>query len=149
MYKITIMILAFLVAACIDNKEKIFKAHKIEFRMAEQVPGKGYIEYQFKNYNKKFFLHKEVLLNNDDILNAEVIKINDEFIVQITFNQSGKKKWAEITGNNIGKNIAMLVNNVQVTCPIIQAKIDKGIAIINGGFSKGEAEGIANGIVNN
>ena len=43
----------------------------------------------------------------------------------------------------------MLVDDVLVTCPLIQAKIDKGIALINGGFSKEEAEGIANGIVNN
>ena len=147
MYKFFMIVFALYVAGCSSNDQKSYRNHEIEFRLAEQTPGEDFVEYQFKNYNKNFYLHKEVLFSNDDVLDTRVIKFNDEFAVEIKFTESGKIRWSEITGNNIGKNMAILVDDKLVTCPIIQTKIDKGLAIINGGFSELEAEEIVYSLV--
>ena len=72
--------------------------------------------------------------------------MNDEFVISINFTEEGKYKWSKITGENIGKNVAILIDQKLVTAPIIRARIDQGKAIINGGFTKEEAEIIAEGI---
>lgn len=66
----------------------------------------------------------------------------------VKLSESGIIKWAEATGNNIGKNIAALVNEELVVCHVIKSRIEKGAAIIGGGFSKKKAEEIAEGITN-
>ena len=150
MYRaIIFLLLAIFLHGCKDQKGGEIKPVEIEFRIGEHEPGEGLVEYGFREFDKKFYLHHEVLCNNNDLISAEVIKWRDEYAVEVKFSEPGKIKWAEATGNNIGKNIAILVNDVLVTCPVIKARIDKGIAIINGGFTESVAEEIAESINDN
>ena len=141
MYKLIIAI-ALILFGCKEEQKTLEPNTKVnvEFRLAEEAPGENLTEYSFRNFNKKFYLHQEVLCKNDDFLNAKVLEWNDEYAVEVEFTIEGKTKWAEITGNNIGKHIAMLVNNELVTCPVVRAKMHQGLAIIHGGFSEEEAE---------
>jgi preprotein translocase subunit SecD len=131
---------------CNNQKQKVVKPVDIEFRIAEHEPGKELEVYKFREFDKKFFLHREVLCNNRDIISAEVIRWKNEYAVEVSFSDSGSIKWAEATGNNIGRNIAILVNDELVTCPLINGKIEKGIAIINGEFSERYAQELAESI---
>jgi len=145
---IVLIILAVSVSFSCNNieQEKSEKKVVIEFRLAATKPAENLAEYSFRDSNEKFYLRAEILSDNNDISDASVTKWNDVYAVEVKFTKVGKEKWAEITGNNIGKHIAILVNNKLVTCPLVRAKIDQGVAIINGNFSKNEAEKIAQGL---
>ena len=57
----------------------------------------------------------------------------------LTFNSSGKERWAKMTRNNVGRNIAIVVDDRGVSAPMVQEEIKFGKCIISGNFSKEEA----------
>ena len=126
----------------INKEEKVI----LEFRFAETDSANGLQKYIIINGKQIFYLHKEVLADNSDIADASVQKVNDDYGVLVEFTEKGKYKWAQITQNNIGKRIGILLNNELITAPIIRAKIEQGLAIITGRFNEEEAVNIAEGI---
>ena len=65
----------------------------------------------------------------------------DEFnqpAVSFSFNREGASKFGEVTGSNIGRNLAIILDGRVHTAPVIQSRItDEGR--INGSFSQEEA----------
>ena len=66
--------------------------------------------------------------------------------VEITMNMNaeGAEKWAEITKNNIGKPIAVVLDEIVYTYPNINDEIKNGRSSITGDFDIAEARNIAN-----
>lgn len=60
--------------------------------------------------------------------------------VSIEFNDEGSKKFEEITGRNIGKPVAIILDNDIISAPNVNEKIIGGQAQISGGFTVEEAE---------
>jgi preprotein translocase subunit SecD len=60
--------------------------------------------------------------------------------VSIEFTSDGSKKFEEITARNIGKPLAILLDNDLVSAPTVNEKIVGGTAQISGGFTIEEAE---------
>ena len=94
----------------------------------------------------KFYVHNQVLLTNDDIKSATFTLWQDRPGIKLNMTESGKAKWAQITEQNIDKNIGMILDGKLVCAPLVQARIDVGIAIINGIFTEKEAQKIAAGL---
>jgi len=63
--------------------------------------------------------------------------------VSITFKDSGKDKFQKLTKENIGKPIAILLDNQPVTMPTVQQEISQGQAQITGNFSVDEAKALS------
>ena len=61
-------------------------------------------------------------------------------VVSIEFSPEGTKKFAEITGKNIGKPLAIFLDNQLVTAPTVQSVISDGRAVISGNFTADEAK---------
>jgi preprotein translocase subunit SecD len=59
--------------------------------------------------------------------------------VSIEFNDEGAKKFEEITGRNIGKPLAIILDDSIVSAPNVNEKISGGKAQISGGFTVEEA----------
>lgn len=59
--------------------------------------------------------------------------------VSIEFNDEGSKKFEEITSRNIGKPLAIVLDNDIVSAPMVNEKIIGGKAQISGGFTIDEA----------
>ena len=55
--------------------------------------------------------------------------------VAISFNSEGAKMFEEMTGRNIGKPIAIFLDNNLIEAPTVQQKISGGQAVITGSFS--------------
>ena len=62
--------------------------------------------------------------------------------VGLEFNPDGAKKFAEITGRNIGKPVAIVLDNQIVTAPIVQNVISDGKAVISGNFDIAQAKNL-------
>jgi preprotein translocase subunit SecD len=55
-------------------------------------------------------------------------------------NSEGTAKWARITGANIGKRIAIVLDGAVYSAPVVQSKIPNGNSVINGITSLEEAK---------
>lgn len=66
--------------------------------------------------------------------------------VELTFNDEGKKIFAELTKRLLGKQIAIFVGGELLTAPTVQAVIPDGKAVITGQYTITEARELANNI---
>jgi SecD/SecF fusion protein len=60
--------------------------------------------------------------------------------VMMSMNSEGTSKWARITGANIGKRIAIVLDGAVYSAPVVQSKIPNGNSVINGIESLEEAK---------
>ncbi|OQA92229.1 MAG: preprotein translocase subunit SecD [Elusimicrobia bacterium ADurb.Bin231] len=63
--------------------------------------------------------------------------------VALDFNPEGAKIFAGVTERNIEKNLAIVLDNVVQSAPVIRSKIPDGHAVIEGNFTAEEASGLA------
>jgi preprotein translocase subunit SecD len=61
-----------------------------------------------------------------------------EPVVALQFNEEGKELFQKITGENIGEPLAIILDDVIISAPIINAEISGGSAIITGNFTPEE-----------
>ncbi|MFN3385825.1 MAG: protein translocase subunit SecD [Candidatus Thermochlorobacter sp.] len=59
--------------------------------------------------------------------------------VNMRMNDEGTRKWARVTGANIDKQIAIVLDGVVFSAPVVKSKIPNGSSVINGLASAEEA----------
>jgi len=92
---------------------------------------------------KKMIVKKEAELTGSALTNAKVE--TGEFgmpHVSLEFNAEGAKKFAEVTEANIERNLAIVLDGVVQSAPVIRTKIPDGQAIIEGNFTQEEANNL-------
>lgn len=65
--------------------------------------------------------------------------LSNEPVVQVTFNEEGAALFAEITRMHVGEQLAIFLDGVSLSEPVIQQPIAGGTAVISGDFSPEEA----------
>ena len=60
--------------------------------------------------------------------------------VSLTFSSEGATKFADITKNNIGKVLAIILDGSPISTPVIRDQISDGKAVINGNFTAQQAQ---------
>jgi preprotein translocase subunit SecD len=60
--------------------------------------------------------------------------------ISLSFNKEGSKLFADVTGRNVGKPVAVFLDNNLITAPVVQEKITGGQAQITGQFNIQEAK---------
>jgi protein-export membrane protein SecD len=63
--------------------------------------------------------------------------------VSLVFDDEGGKMFSEITGRNVGKPVAIYLDNIAISTPTVNEQIKDGKAIISGKFSIQEAKLLA------
>ncbi len=63
--------------------------------------------------------------------------------VAISFNAAGAKKFADVTRRLVGKPLAIFLDNMPITSPVVKQEITDGQAVINGQFTQDEAKALA------
>ena len=64
--------------------------------------------------------------------------------VSMSMNGEGAGIWARLTGDNIGKQIAIVLDGMVYSYPMVNSKIEGGSSQITGNFTLEEAEDLAN-----
>lgn len=67
-------------------------------------------------------------------------------LVSIEFNDEGNKIFEQVTGDNIGTELAIFLDGQLISNPVIQQKIVGGTAQINGDFTPEEARDLVNSL---
>ena len=88
-------------------------------------------------------LKKKVLLTGDRVENAKVRPDVAEIAVLVTFNAEGAQEFDRITRDYVKKRLAIILDGVVRSAPVIQERISKGEARITGSFDPEEAADLA------
>ena len=93
---------------------------------------------------KPYLLHKQTLLTGDRLKEAKVgIDQFGKPDVSISFDAEGARIFDRITGENVGKQLAIVLDGVVHSAPRIQDRIGGGNAQITGNFTHEEAAKLA------
>lgn len=65
-------------------------------------------------------------------------------VVTMTMNDEGARKWARLTGDNIGRSIAIVLDGVVYSAPNVSNEITGGRSEISGNFTVDETTDLAN-----
>ncbi len=92
----------------------------------------------------RYYLLGPVLLSGKDLTNAEMAPDSlGRMGVSIEFNSEGARLFEEATGKLIGKQLAIVLDNVVISAPVVQDRIGGGRAQITGRFTNDEASRLA------
>ncbi len=93
--------------------------------------------------NKEYYaiaaIKPNAVINISDIKKTKPTGNN----VEIIFNPTGARKWAEITKNNAGNTVAFVIDNQIYSMPGIRSEIKEGIAYMSGLENKSIAKEIS------
>lgn len=89
--------------------------------------------------------HNEPYLYGNIITDARLENNNSGFPgISMTMNSEAAQQWKRMTGNNIGKSIAIVLDDKVYSYPTVQSEISGGASSITGSFTREEAEEIVN-----
>jgi protein-export membrane protein SecD len=97
-------------------------------------------EVQYDPVTKKivggvpYLLKKKVDVSGEMLRNTQVSVQNNEPYVSLSFDNAGTKAFADLTSNNIGKRLAILLDGVVSKAPVIKSAIPSGEAQITLGY---------------
>ncbi len=75
---------------------------------------------------------------------VEFSNLTNEPEVSMSMNAEGSKIWASLTRQNVGKQIAIVLDNYVYSFPVVRQEIKGGNSSISGGFTIEEANDLAN-----
>ncbi len=123
-----------------------------EKKISAALKGESLQGYELKYMeedNIPLLLEKEAVLTGEALNNASVRL--DQFgqsEIVLKFNPQGAKKFAQITTDNVGRRLAIILDGKVKSAPKIREKIPYGEAIISGRFTNEEANNLAR-VLNN
>ena len=97
-----------------------------------------------REYRMPYLVKRRVMLTGDVLSDARVSigQFNDPY-VSITFDARGGREFERITGENVKKRMAIVLDDTIYSAPVIQERISGGRAQITGTFSTQEANDLA------
>jgi len=122
----------------------------LEFRLVgyreegETEAPEGFILMKYREGDEKrppMLVKKDAELTGADIESASVALDNftGQPVVQIEFNPKGTKTFSELTRDNVGKPLAIILNGEILSAPVIREEIRGGRAMISGVFTLEDA----------
>jgi preprotein translocase subunit SecD len=90
-------------------------------------------------------VENKTILTGDLLSNAQVridTRFNDPYVA-IDFNSVGAKRFDQITAANVGKRMAIVLDDTVYSAPVIRERISGGSAQVSGSFTEQEATDLA------
>jgi preprotein translocase subunit SecD len=143
-----------------EKKELISKTAHLEFKLVEKVrrnrddildefdgelPADKAIVPGREDGHEEFYLVSAF----PDLTGDHIVFAKEDFdkygnvVVRFKFDSSGAKDFAELTTNNSGKRLGIIIDNVMYSSPMIEEPVRGGEGIIRGRFTGEEARALA------
>jgi preprotein translocase subunit SecD len=135
-------------------KELIGKLAVLEFRLVAEgeksgetvtIQGQEREPLSGKMQRVPYTMEKKVLMTGDVVADARLRPSSDLEgpYVELVLNDRGAKLFEKITGDNVGRRLAIILDNTVYSAPVIREKIGGGRASITGNFDIKEARDLA------
>ncbi len=133
----------------IDNpervKELLGKTAQLTFRLVSEDDGFGSEKLILSENNEELIVNKRVVISGDNLVDAQPQFDNqsNQPIVLFTLDRQGAQKFGKITTENVGRRLAIVLDNSVISAPQIRESITGGTGTISGGFSFQESTDLA------
>jgi preprotein translocase subunit SecD len=118
-------------------EERLPEGAEILFKTVES-------DQETRTYSVPYLVKKEAALTGDVLQDARVtIGEFNEPIVSVTFDSKGAREFEQVTGANVGKQMAIVLDGTVYSAPVIRDRISGGRAVIEGVFTTNEANDLA------
>jgi preprotein translocase subunit SecD len=110
--------------------------------VTEQVPGTEPPQFESVGW-RTHYLIEPAELTNESVSDAQVVQDHENigrYYVALSLSSAGGKRLEEITGANVNRRMAILVDDVVVSAPNVRAKIGGGRASITMGAGDPERQ---------
>ncbi len=127
------------------KEEEVLKQAEANLPVGDEILFERAVEKDTgRDYYVPFLVKKRVMLTGDVLTDAKVsIDQFNQPYVSLTFDGKGGREFERITGENIKKRMAVVLDNTVYSAPVIQDRITGGRAQITGTFSMQEANDLA------
>jgi len=126
-----------------ELKSLLGKTAKMTFHFLAENHAEQDVMRLFDYENRQYPVRKEVVLSGDLLTDANPTYHEGMPAVSFRFNAVGSRKFAQITKDNVGKILAIVLDGKVVTAPRINGVINQGSGIISGNFTTKEASEVA------
>ena len=92
---------------------------------------------------EQYVIVKKAAVGGETLTDASVSFQEGRPAVSFKFNNLGAKKFGEVTKNNIGKDLAIVLDNEVISAPTIQSAITGGSGVITGNYTAETAQELA------
>lgn len=124
-----------------------------------QLPRNIYLRWSAKPYSEEgkvyaLYALKSSKRDGSAALSGEVVtearaEVNNhvgrsDVGVSMHMNNEGAKQWARLTRDNVGKQVAIVLDGLVYSAPVVNGEIPNGVSSITGNFTPDEANDLAN-----
>ena len=126
-------------------KELLGKTANLTFRLVSDEDAFGTELMSFENSSEELTISKRVIVSGDNLLNAKPAHDNrsNQALVNFSFDRVGAKKFGRATTDNVGKRLAIILDNKIISAPVINEPILGGNGQITGNFTFQSATDLA------
>lgn len=134
-----------------EAKRLLGKTAKLSFHAVRPEGGLGTIQVLYQRERSGHHsetlmtLEEEPLVTGDMLIDARpnMNQQTSEWEVHISMDSTGARIYGDFTKHNVGKPVAIVLDNKIIVAPIINQPIPSGQSLISGGFSAKEAHELA------
>jgi preprotein translocase subunit SecD len=124
-------------------KKVVGSVARLEFRFLPRgnpTSGVGILTLKNKA-GAPVIVEDQLAMTGEAVTNASVefSQTNNRWEVSVTFSPAGKQQFAQITSENVGRQLAIILDGVVQSDPVIEEPITGGQASISGTFTTDEA----------
>ncbi len=130
------------VQAMLDDERVLARLRGVEFQMDMDPLNMG----QGKSMRPLYLVDAKPVVSGDQLVDANASADSDHpgsWQVNFTLNSRGARTFARVTGENVGRFLAISLDGRISSAPVIQGKIPSGTGSISGNFTNNEASDLA------
>ncbi len=90
-----------------------------------------------------YVINRKPVVSGENLIDTQPAFQEGEAVVSFKFDSIGGKKFGEVTKNNIGEKLAIVLDNEVISAPTIQGAILGGSGVITGSFTVKSANDLA------
>ncbi|MAD36652.1 protein translocase subunit SecD [Tistrella sp.] len=91
----------------------------------------------------KYVVQRRVLVSGERLTDSQPSFQNNEPVVSFRFDSVGARRFGEATQQNVGRNLAIVLDDKVISAPVIREPILGGSGVISGTFTVQEANNLA------
>ena len=126
-------------------KNLLGKTANLNFRLVTMSDNDFGFDNLLSETGEELKVSKKIILSGDNLLDAQprVDNQNNQPIVSFTLDRYGAQKFGKTTTENVGKRLAIVLDNKVISAPVIREAITGGSGTISGNFSFQEVTDLA------
>ena len=126
-------------------KNLLGKTAQLNFRLVSDEKSEFGFDELMSERGEKLIVNKRIIFSGENLVDAQPRMDNqtNQPIVSFTLDRLGSQRFGKSTLNNVGKRIAIVLDNQIISAPSIREPITGGSGIISGDFSFQEATDLA------